>query len=599
MAEAASGPALKGKALALQTLLAGMSKSAKTVALYKDGHPTILDITGRVHALLLKTLGQDTTMTVDIKAKTVVLEDVELPEDPEVASLAYALHTIGVGQVLFTNRVTPEGLLQFFRIVVAKADEKNTLTDLQKAVQQVRIDGLQMTFILSFVVTGETEQEEQAPGLLSEEEVAAFCRAASLPDLLTLLLKQNEPLHGKEAEAVTDLLDSVLHRDATLEALEEGMPWERYDERIRRRFTELAGAARRPPRRPAGGERGPRWRWEATASWAACLHADDRAALESHQVHEKNDAMRWCLDELKALLDGGMHERQAKHALLAYARLLVEMGKDGLVAPLMAEVPRWKTMVAAPRLKAHAPLLGAALSEGLLTPSFMERLAASVAELEKGTAPFGRCVDLLGYLGEGCVPLLLAELAKAQDKTHRARLCSLLAQSASLLGTGLLGAALQDPDWFVASNVVAIFVEIGDPSCGPLLRPLLKHGHAKVREAACKALLKFPEAEGIAAACDYLASGEPEEVSKLVIAVSLVSLPGLDKMLISACERTPHDDTQLALLTALGRFPTNDSLHFLKAKARRTWYEILTNRRADVVKAAKQSLEILKREGKV
>ncbi|MEK7742776.1 MAG: hypothetical protein AAB578_00165, partial [Elusimicrobiota bacterium] len=129
------------------------------------------------------------------------------------------------------------GFLELFRVLLLKPDEKNTLTDLQKAVQGTRIDGLQMMFILSFVVTGE-EEHKQMPGQLSEDQIAAFAAARDLPDFLALLQHQNEKLSGKEAEKVADLLDSLRYRDLTLEKFAEEFPWASYDPRLQARFAE-------------------------------------------------------------------------------------------------------------------------------------------------------------------------------------------------------------------------------------------------------------------------------------------------------------------------------------------------------------------------
>ncbi|MBI4425234.1 MAG: hypothetical protein HY554_16005, partial [Elusimicrobia bacterium] len=226
----------RAKQVAIEQLVTGIVTGSKTVCLYRTGHPIIMQICERCVNLLKNALGQETTLTLDIKAKRLLVNDVELPETNDVNAFASTLHTLGVGQLLFTNRLAKEGVNDFFKMLVAKADEKTSLTDIQKAVQQVRIDGMQLTFVLSFVVTGEQAPTDQAPGHLTEEQVLAFLAARTLPDFLFLLLKQNEPLSGKAAENVTALLDSALNRELSVERFADGMPWASYDPRIKARF---------------------------------------------------------------------------------------------------------------------------------------------------------------------------------------------------------------------------------------------------------------------------------------------------------------------------------------------------------------------------
>ena len=94
------------------------------------------------------------------------------------------LHTLGIGQILFTNRVAKEGIYEFLKILTIKPDEQNSLTSIQQAIQKTRIDGMQLSFVLSFVATGETEESSQSPGQLTEEQITAFINAETMPDFL-------------------------------------------------------------------------------------------------------------------------------------------------------------------------------------------------------------------------------------------------------------------------------------------------------------------------------------------------------------------------------------------------------------------------------
>lgn len=580
---------LKSRAFAasLDTLLSSLAKSAKTAALYKEGHATSLQIAERAVDVLLKTLGEGTTLTLEVKGKSFIHEEQELPSSPEASVLAASLHTLGIGQLLFTNRVTREGMTQFFKLILLKPDGKATLSDLQKIAQQTRIDGLQLTFLQDFVVTGEAEIAEQIPGQFTEEQVQAFVRARTLPDFLTLLLRQNEVLRGKEVEVVDSLLASVLDRDAGVEALEAGMPWSRYDPRIRERLQALALEARAGERRTRDG----------LLSWASVFTREDLAALHGHRVHEKYEVVRWSVQRLHGLLARPANAHQPKFSVAVYGRMLRELGRDAKIDDILTEFERWEGMAKDAALTPHMAALKAGIEESLVCPVFAAAAAAKTADLSAHHPDFERLTALLAYLGEGMTPLLLDGLALVQDKAHRANLCALITGVCGKSGTKPLLAALKHEDYFLVVNVVSILATIGGEAHGAKLAPLLKHSHPKVRESVWRALAKSSDPIVNAAMLAYIAEAPPEETAKVVIAMSLTPREGLDAGFIAACRKTPHEQTQVAIITALGRFHGAATITFLKEQVRRTWYEVLTGRRKALSAAGKSSLEALRKDG--
>jgi len=571
---------------ALDVLLATLAKSAKTAALYKEGHGTSVQIAERVLELLMKTLGDRTTLVLEVKAKGFVHEELELPGSPESAVMSAALHTLGVGQLLFTNRLTREGVEQFFKILRLKPDGKTTLTDLQKLVQQTRIDGLQMTYILDFVVTGEKEEDNQPPGRLSEEQIQAFVLASSLPDMLTLLLRQNENLHGKEAEEVDSLLSSVLSREAAFEDVEEGMPWPLYDPRIRARLQELAGRAEAKPRTR-----------NALVSWASVVRRADSAPLRDHAAHEKAEAMEWCLRRIHGHLDRPANAHQPKFAVAAYGRIIGDLGTEGRLDVLLREFERLKAMSSDARLAPHWPVLRTCIDERVVGSAFAQRVAERVSGLSPHHPDFERLGELLVFLGAGMMPLLVEQLPRVQEKAHLAGICSLLAAAGRSLGGEALTAALKDPDYFVVVIVAGILAQLGVDDHAAPLAALLKHSHPKVRETAWRALAKSPAKPALDGMLAYAAEADPEEAEKAIIAMSLAPREGLAAGFIAACRRSPHERTQVAVITALGRLPSPATIAFLKEHVRRTWYEVMSGRRKDLCAAAKRSLEALHKDG--
>lgn len=596
---------LKKKQAAIEVFLNSLVASARTTSIYKPGHPMILQIAARIHDLLLKTLGTDSTLTLDIKAKTVVFEEEDLAESREVAAFASALHTLGIGQILFTNRLSPEGLAEFFRVLLAKPDEKTNLTELQKAVQNTKIDGLQMTFVLSFVVTGEQEENQQKPGQLTEEQIGAFLKARTLSDFLALLLHQNEGLIGKDAEKITDLLDGLLHRELSVEKFQEAMPWSFYDPRIRERWDQFAqGMPWEPKWKDGSRSRNGRgrlkgWGWAELSSWAAVFENSDLDALQSRPIREKPEAMRLSLEHIHGLLTRPTSERQPKYSILAYARLVAELGRDGGIPELFAEFDFWQGLASHPDLSPQLDTLQLEIRKRMVVPAFTEQMVQQLDRIGAEAEGLRKAGSLILYLGEDMIPLLLEELRKTSDKSARARLSGLLVSVCGKLGAGHLFKALADEDWFLVSQVILILGEVGSAEAVPAILPTLKHKHPRVREAAVKVLAKSRDplvADGFAALAS--SATDPEEACKVVIALSLLNHPSLDFKLIGIFEKTKEYKVQVAVATALGRIPTERSAKFLLSHARRTWYEIATGRNKELRATALRSLQQIRKERK-
>lgn len=565
---------------AASVLVRGLVTGARTVLLYKDGHPMKPQIAERVAALVPAAIGQDTNLTLDIKAKQVLLGEAPVPDTKETTAFAAALHQLGVGQVLITDRLTPEGLLEFFKVLNAKPEGTTTLSDVQKAVQQVRIDGLQMSFILSFVVTGE-EEAEQTPGQLSEEQVQAFIAARNLPDFLYLLFKQNEPLHGKQADSVSELLEGVLFREVAVERLEAELPWSLYDPRIRVRWDELA-------RERQGGRR------EALISRLSLSAEAEVRALDYRLAHEHDAAMTHSLESVHAFMQAPPAPPMVKFASLAYVRLLGELAARGDLPALLKESGTWDALAGGPMAPAFEDLLSRA-RETTLTPALASGL---VRRLGEGDQELPTLEAFSLRLGDGLVPLLLEELRNVSDKNHRQRLLRLLASLGRALGTQRLVLALDDEDWLLVASVIQVLGDVDGPAHAKSVQPLLKHKHRKVREAAVVFLSKTggPEAADGLAAC-ICATREPEEVRHAITRLSMLAAPGVDRRLVEAFPRLSDYSCQVALVTALGRVATASSIPFLTGLARRNWYEVLTGRNKELRHAARRALEDLRKGG--
>jgi HEAT repeat protein len=269
------------------------------------------------------------------------------------------------------------------------------------------------------------------------------------------------------------------------------------------------------------------------------------------------------------------------------------------VEVLLQEFDRWKAM---PEDLTMAPLFAdfqKSLREKVVKPIFAEPFVAQLATIAVSDADtLDRLAAFAVFMGEDFVPLLLEQMRNVQDKDHRARLCALLTQVGKSVGVKPLVEALADPDWFLVVNVVGILNDVADPANATAVAPCLKNGHPKVREAAVKFLGKFGCVEGASALADFIGTTtHAEETGKAVIAISLLSLPGIDEMLLKAYAQAQDYQTKVSVVRGLGRQGSAKVVAFLKETARRSWYEILSGLNKELRKAAKEALESVKKEG--
>ncbi|HAH07304.1 MAG TPA: hypothetical protein DCM05_12415 [Elusimicrobia bacterium] len=579
-------PEARPQTAIVETFLAALVKAAKTVSLYKSGHAMIGQIAGRVHQLMLAALGQEPNLPLELKAKEVLFNESPLTSSEETALFASSLHMLGIGQVVFSSRLSPEGLVEFMRLLSAKPEAGKTLTDLQKAVQGVRIDGLQMIFILSFVVTGEQDEAQQKPGKLSERQVKAFAAARTLPDFLYLLLKQNEALTSKEAGAVSDLLDSALGRETSTEQFEADMPWALYDPRIRARWDELLKGVL--DRR--------KWDRPALVTQLGLLRRADIVKLQSHASLETREALLYTLEKARAVLMNPVGERQPKFGVYAYARLLGELGRSGSLDALFGEYDFLKTLLAGGKLGEHAAALSKLVEEKAPSSALAAGLAQRAAGTECEGEAFRKLVEFAAWLGPKMAPLLLEELRSVQDKGARRSLSAMLAALCRRFGDAPLLEALKDEDYFQVVQAASILSEMNQPESVRHIAPLLHHPHAKVREAVVRALGRFKTPAALSALYSFVGSDVAAEEARLAVTtLSLTGEPGVAEKLMEIFPAAGYD-VQVGILTALGRLGGARTRAFLEPLAKKSFMEWITGRNKELRDAAKASFEQASKE---
>ncbi len=576
----AQGSAIpKRRLAALGTLIGTLVKSSKTVTLYKDGHSMIGQIIGRVMQILKNAMGREHHLTFEINAKQILFDENELPETPESVALASALHTLGIGEVLFTDRLKNEGMLEFLRILVLKADGDNPLDHLQKRIQQVKIDGLTIKSIISFVETDEVST--QKPGELTEEQITAFLKTDSLPDFLHLLFKQNEPLTSKEGQALTGTFDDLFSRGTTLKEFEKEMPWPDYDPRIRKRYDELLGAVR--------GRK--KWDARGLGSDLSLMHPEEAEWIGKQDNHSVEKAFGWTLGLTHSIMEKPAGPKLPKFALLAYLRLLADLARWGKLESLLNECDRWRGMASSSTWAPHFGLLKKHVLEKLPTAKIAEAARAAVVKVEEGDKSLERLHDFVLTLGRKSVPLLLEELRNLEEKGSRQRLAAFLSGICRRLGGEDLVSSLKDEDYFFVVLVIGILSDVAPKDLPRHLRGALKYEHGKVRQAAIQALRRFGGADSAKALSAFITMTKHVSEARLAVtALSLINESSVPDKLVAAYGVLEDYQARVAIVTALGRFPSRKTREFLAPAAKRGFVEWLTGRNAELRRAARESL---------
>jgi hypothetical protein len=582
-----SAPAVDKKRLqTVESFVSAFVKGAKTISLYKEGHEMIGQIVGRINNLLRTALNNEPNITIEVKSKNIFYEEGTLEESEELIGFAAKLHVLGIGQIVFSDKLSNEGMLRFMGMVTEKPDLKRSLVDMQKDIQKTRIDGLQIVSILSFVETDDAV-EQQTPGRLTEEQITAFTQAITLPDFLYLLFRQNEPLTGKKADSLTVLFDEVMDRDISIKEFEAGMPWDLYDPRIKTHWTKLCAEI-------AGRTK---WNRDQLYSDLSVSTEDDIAFKERVRDLDAKTAFDNTLAEVHGILANPAGDKQPKYALFAYTRLLADMGARGDLNGILREVDIWRAMAGDQKWASYLAVLRSEVQERVPTSAISKSLVARLKDVAAQSEEMQALNDFILTVGRRMVPLILEDLRSVEGREHRQTVCSLLASVCRALGAEDLFAALGDEDYFQVVLVIGILSEINLPESAEKTAPLLKNKHEKVRRAVIQAMRRFGGPASVKGLGNFIAQHpEEEEVKLAVTSLSLVNHPDVGKTLVQAYITREDYDVRVAIVTALGRFGTEETLNFLKSVDSWGWLEWLTGKNKELRAAVRASIVQVKKD---
>ena len=560
----------------LELLLRKLSTGARTLSLYAEGHSAIPQVVDRTFEVFRSTLAEIPELAVEIRARTLVLDDVEVAASDEIEFLASSLHQLGVGRLVLTRQVDRDGLQELLRLVVAKPGPTQTLPELQKVVQETEIEGLELTSVLDFMV--KAEEERSRPEDLTEEQVEGIAEASSIPDLV-LLLRARAETFGAEDRSIAELLDRLADREVDRDGFASALPWNRFDDRIRARWDALVagleGADEDGVDRLALAD-------EADLRWAretVPLDPETAAAATLGRAHALLANPSTGLEHLEESLD-------------AYACLVAEVAKAGDLGRLLEEVPLWTRMAGDDRWEAAWTVLEIELQERVPSEALAAGIVGQLGSIQAGFEEFRILEDLVTCLGQPMVSLLLPDLRKLAERSSGPKLAKLLAAATGKLGSGVLAGELagEAPDRTAAA--LAVIAEQGLPESARLVTPHLRSPHREVRAAAFRGLRRMATDPAADALVSYIRQGKKADVEEAIDALARMKKAGVETKLIGAFEKIEDADTRIAIVSGLARIPTQETRDFLESLGKKG---ALLGRNKALRLAAHKSLDQIKR----
>ena len=124
---------------------------------------------------------------------------------------------------------------------------------------------------------------------------------------------------------------------------------------------------------------------------------------------------------------------------------------------------------------------------------------------------------------------------------------------------------------------------------------VLKHENVRVREEVIRTLGKLGSPFAIKSLSGFIAaSKEKEEVALAITTLSLLSEQGVDIALIDCYNKITDYDLKIAVVSAMFRAPTPQTVKFLETVAQRSISEMFTGRNKKLRSAARETLAMIK-----
>jgi len=197
-----------------------------------------------------------------------------------------------------------------------------------------------------------------------------------------------------------------------------------------------------------------------------------------------------------------------------------------------------------------------------------ERVAVIVAQIcEADAETLNRAVlPFVAFAGSVIAGAVIDAMAHEEDRNRRGRLVRALKTIGDPAHPFLLQ-ALESPIWYVVRNALNILGDIGSPEFTPAVGRRLKHGDARVRRAAARALGKFGGAEAETLLAGAIPDPDSETQKEILLCVGAIKAQGALPAIIELARPRrfgASDDTirELAVAT-LGQIGSPAAIPFL------------------------------------
>lgn len=168
------------------------------------------------------------------------------------------------------------------------------------------------------------------------------------------------------------------------------------------------------------------------------------------------------------------------------------------------------------------------------------------------------CTRILAHAGDIGADVLIDNLISSDETSDRRAYLDALRQCPSAVSS--LNQLLADDRWYVVRNAASLLGELGAAESDRRLAEHLSHREPRVRRAVAVALGKLGTSRALLALLQAINDPSPEIRLQAVHSIASARNARAVPWLIEALDNEQDPDVQAALLSALGRTPTEDGV---------------------------------------
>lgn len=514
-----------------ETFVRFLMLAAKAVLVYDEKSATLKDLSERSKALLLEALSGKDSLTLHIQNQDLCVDETPLAKAEQREQLMRTLRRFGVRSVLFPSSATPEELLGVEKILATRENAPADTHVLLKLLTKHKIKNIRFAAFTSKMQTGEglldpASLEGTLQPDLSPEEKAFLIAQRSRADFLTLLTQLSSRLSLEKAERVHQLVEGFTHGS---------YGWNEFCQNLPLSWPEL-----KAKEFPAG---------EKLSGLVAMTPEEQKALSLWHSADERPESSQ-ALSLCATLLSESQTLESFEGLLLWIEKAsppLVGAGELSLLAKTYQELHR---QIQTKSFGEEDKKRLESIRERLATPELMGLIVRSLAQHPPDGPEFQEQIGLLSAFQKISVSMLLKRLGEENERSVRKRLMLVLETMAKRTGPQAFLEKLDDPNWFVVRNMIAILASLRDSSTIEAVRAQLQHPDPRVAQEALRALSSM--------------GGVPAEQVKTVMA------------LIKLYPKTTQEPFKREILKALGDFKRPEALPFLESLAKTSLFGIFS-----------------------